>query len=246
MYARPADARQQVGGSSGRANEAPRGWRSTIMSGASPRCSFAVVGKRPPSARSSWRRRVQRVGAQPLPRDLNEGACARARLGRQIHDCLQRKRRHFLDRPLAESQRIASAVSHEVDLVAAQDRRSRRSLLHDSWISHSSRPSISRGAPERFATATSAGFLRRNPPSIGSSRWPRSTSTDELIAFGRPNSISASSAAANRRPVSGHRPPAGFSCRDREGYLGLVEYRCAPTAVRIRSVAVERDGRARR
>ena len=80
-------------------------WRSTIMSGAIASMFMRGVGQR--LALQHARRGdgdVQRVGAQPLLRDLERGARARARLVEQVDDGLAAQRRHLLDRPLRRSR----------------------------------------------------------------------------------------------------------------------------------------------
>ena len=57
------------------------------------------------------------------------------------------------------------------------------------------------GAPARPRRTRVGRFLPTKSARIGSSRWPRSTSTASCTARGRPSSVSASSAARTVRPV---------------------------------------------
>ena len=106
--------------------------------------------------------------------------------------------------------------------------------------STASSPSTSLSATRTCSSLRVGTFLPTKSARIGSSRWPRSTSTASWIAVGRPKSTSASSAERIVRPgeqhvVDEHDRPAG----DVEVDPRLVDLgRLGPHAD---VVAVERD-----
>src|SRR4029078_11323881 len=80
---------------------------------------------------------------QTLLRDFERSARPRARLVKQVDDCLAAQRRDFLDGPLADFPHRFGRVEHEVDLVPREIRNAEEVLFHTSLTSTSSRPSIS-------------------------------------------------------------------------------------------------------
>jgi hypothetical protein len=72
------------------------------------------------------------VRAQPLFRDFERRAGARARLVEQVDHGLAAQRRHLLDRPLADLAHRLGGLQHEMDLVAREIADAEEILLHDS------------------------------------------------------------------------------------------------------------------
>ena len=141
-------------------------WRRTIMSGAIASMFIAVSASVSPlSTLEVDDGDVQRVGAQPLLRDLERRARARARLVEQVDDRLAAQRRHLLDRPLADLAHRLGGVEDQVDLVAREIARCRAGpsscFLNLDFVAA---VDLRAGAPGRSATARSAGSCRRSRP----------------------------------------------------------------------------------
>src|SRR6266852_2799769 len=109
---RPADARQQVA----------RARRSVAQDDHVGRHRLDVhrrVGQRLAFQDARCRDGdVERVGAEPLLRDLERRARPRARLVEQVDDRLPAQRRHLLDRPLPDLAHRFRGVEDQINLVA--------------------------------------------------------------------------------------------------------------------------------
>ena len=118
-----------------------------------------------------------------------------------------------------------------------------RHLLDAQQVLHITATSSSPSGRARSATrsAREVGmFLPTKSTLMGSSRWPRSTSTATWIAAGRPKSSTASIAARTLRPVNmtSSTSTTRLPC-DRERHARRARHR--PHAARDHVVAVERD-----
>ena len=129
-------------------------------------------------------------------------------LEEQVDDGLPAKRRHLLDRPLAHFLERLRGVEDEPDLVRAQRLQADQVLAEARGASSQARTSSTASRPSSSETNTStrsAGSVLAVVPTmsawIGSSRPPRSMSTQSRIRRGRPKSAHSSSAARTVRPV---------------------------------------------
>ena len=218
-------------------------WRSTIMSGDIASRFIAVsTSVSPFSTLDAATATFERVGAQALLGDLERRARARARLEEQVDDRLAAQRRHFLDRPLADLPHRFGGVEHAVDLVAREVGDAEQILLH-SWISTSSRPSIS---VSRTCTLCVARRRQVLADVVGLDRQLAVAAVDQhdqlnRLAAGRSRSARRAPRASSGR-CRARRPPAGCACRrSRTESRSGGRPAAAPTGVAHQVVAVERD-----
>src|SRR5207302_837329 len=155
-------------------------------------------------------RHVDRVGGEALFRELERDAGARGGFEEQVDDGLAAERRDFLDRALGDFLEGLGGIEDEPDLV-------RREVLEPDQVlaegggghvgapwrtkSTSSRPSSSSTSTSTRSPLFTLTCLPTMSGWIGSSRPPRSTSTQREMRLGRPKSASSSSAARTVRPV---------------------------------------------
>ena len=159
---------------------------------------------------------VDHVGGEPLAGELERGAGPGGVLEEQVDHRPAAQCRQLLDRPALDLGHLLGQVE---DLGRSAPRS--RSAADSRWRIRSLRPLgvgglvgtvASRRSSPRSTPSTSSSrtrtrssarvgrFLPTWSARIGSSRWPRSTSTASRTARGRPRSPSASSAARTVRP----------------------------------------------
>src|SRR5690606_425944 len=157
-------------------------------------------------------RDVDGVGGETLLGELEGDARAGRRFEEQVDDRLAAQHRDFLDRPLADLLEGIGGVQDAANLFGREPLESDEILperrcgrVHDvtsvprsSTACRPSRSGTSTSTPPPCRTCTTAPTTSGW---IGSSRPPRSTSTQRKMRSGRPKSASSSSAARTVRPV---------------------------------------------
>ena len=88
-----------------------------------------------------------------------------------------------------------------------------KSCRSSRWMTTASRRLLRERDLDTFSTSEVGRFLPTKSARIGSSRWPRSTSTASCTAWGGPRSLSASSAARIVRPENSTSSTRTTTCR---------------------------------
>ena len=149
---------------------------------------------------------VHRVRGQPLLGELERDAGAGGRLEEQIDDGLAAERRHLLDRPLADFLERLGGVENEPDLLGAQRLEPEQVLAEARRRLTSAPHQLDRVAAVELrdqhvhpvARARARPWCPTMSAWIGSSRPPRSISTQSRMRRGRPKSAQLVERGADR------------------------------------------------
>ena len=139
-------------------------------------------------------RNVHHVRRQRAGGELERHARAGRRFGEEQHDRPPAERRRSSDRPRKDFDHRSGGVQHGLDLLGRPVVRVEvvppcppHALTRSRAISStSSRPSTSVRCTRTSSEGLVGTFLPTKSARIGSSRWPRSTSTARRMARGRP------------------------------------------------------------
>src|SRR5206468_441131 len=160
--------------------------------------------------RAAARRHVDGVGGETFFREFERDTGPRGGFKEQVDDRLAAERRDLLDGPLGHLFEGLGGIEDESDLVRREvlepdqvlaERGGRHAGAPWRTRSTSSRPSSSSTSTSTRSPLFTLTCLPTMSGWMGSSRPPRSTSTQSEMRLGRPKSASSSSAAPTVRPV---------------------------------------------
>src|SRR5665213_443018 len=150
--------------------------------------------------------KIYDVGGKPLRRQFKTDARPRGRLDEQIYDGFAAQGGNFFNRAFADGLETARGVQHGGDFFHRERFDVEQMFFGPAHfffkITSSSAAPDSVSRREIFSSSAVGTFLPTKSALIGSSRWPRSTSTASWIFLGRPKSFSASIAARVVRPLN--------------------------------------------
>src|SRR5699024_8774530 len=140
---------------------------------------------------------IDHIGGESFGGCLEGNPGAGGVLEEQVHHRATAQRGQLLDLPGLGGCHRGGGVQDLDGLIAAQVGRGQQ-VLHDSTTA--SWPSSSASCTLTRSVCEVGRFLPMKSARIGSSRWPRSTSTASCTARGRPISDTASNAARTVLP----------------------------------------------